>query len=154
MAKNGRFIMRSHQQPDKHADDSSPRRSLEETALLGDAIYEGTVRTRLEPAHNGEVVAIDVDSGAYVVADDALTAARDLRARHPHADVWLVRVGSRTLDRIGAATDPGGRWDGGWRTVRADAVDAHALVGMGLLTGYRFCMDAVAGGRVTIEALP
>jgi clan AA aspartic protease len=43
-------------------------------------------------------------------------------------------------------------WDGSWRRVRADAVDAQALVGMGLLAGYRFCLDAVAGGRVTIEA--
>jgi hypothetical protein len=50
----------------------------------------------------GEVVAIDVDSGEYVVDEDALTAARSLRARRPTADVWLVRVGARGLYRIGA----------------------------------------------------
>ena len=45
-------------------------------------------------------------------------------------------------------------WDGRWRAVRATAVNTNALVGMGLLAGYRFCLDAVAGGRVTIDALP
>jgi clan AA aspartic protease len=45
-------------------------------------------------------------------------------------------------------------WDGAWCTVRANAVDTGALVGMGLLAGYRFCLDAVAGGRVVIEPLP
>jgi len=99
--------MRSQQDPDERAADSSPQRSRDETARLGDAIYEGTVRARVEPEHNGEVVAIDVDSGAYVVADDALTAAQRLRVQHPHADVWLRRVGSRTLDRIGAGADLG-----------------------------------------------
>src|SRR5215216_1170829 len=45
-------------------------------------------------------------------------------------------------------------WDGAWRTVRANAIDTDALVGMGLLAGYRVYLDAVSGGRVTIEALP
>ncbi|MGH2583610.1 MAG: clan AA aspartic protease [Dehalococcoidia bacterium] len=44
-------------------------------------------------------------------------------------------------------------WDGAWRTVRANVVDTGALVGMGLLAGYRFCLDATVDGRVTIEAL-
>jgi clan AA aspartic protease len=44
-------------------------------------------------------------------------------------------------------------WDGRWRTVRADAVDMNALVGMGLLAGCSLCLDVVAGGRVIIEPL-
>jgi hypothetical protein len=101
--------MRSHPNPDEHAADATSRRSFEETARLGDAIYEGTVRTRVEGEHWGEIVAIDVDSGEYAIAEDALTAAQDLRVRRPNADVWLVRVGSRTLDRIGACVNPGVR---------------------------------------------
>jgi hypothetical protein len=101
--------MQPHQDSGERAADSLPQRSRDETARLGDTIYERTVRAHVEPEHDGDVVAIDVDSGAYAVADDALTAARRLRDQYPHADVWLRRVGSRTLDRIGAGAGSGDR---------------------------------------------
>jgi len=44
-------------------------------------------------------------------------------------------------------------WDGRWLTVEVDSVDAEALVGMSLLAGYSLYLEAVAGGRVTIELL-
>ncbi|MGH2583611.1 MAG: hypothetical protein ACRDJE_01715 [Dehalococcoidia bacterium] len=101
--------MRAHRSPDDESADGPPQRPIEETARLGDAIYENTVRARVEREHHGEVVAIDVDSGDYVVAEDALTASRRLRVRRPNADVWLVRVGFRALDRIGAGDVRGDR---------------------------------------------
>lgn len=45
-------------------------------------------------------------------------------------------------------------WDGRWRTVEAGSIDAGALVGMALLGGHSLYLEATAGGRVTIEALP
>lgn len=45
-------------------------------------------------------------------------------------------------------------WDGRRVTVDANSMETDALVGMGLLAGYRFCLDAIDGGRVTIEPLP
>jgi hypothetical protein len=78
-----------------------PRYSAEETARRGDAIYERDIRAQVEPTHRGKVVAIDIDSGAYVIADNALTASERLLAQHPDADIWCVRVGSRVLYRIG-----------------------------------------------------
>ena len=101
--------MHPDRRPDEDGTIALPQRAIEETARLGDAIYEATVRARVEPEHHGEVVAIDVDSGDYVVAANALTAARSLRARRPNADVWLVRVGYPALDRIGASADRGDR---------------------------------------------
>jgi hypothetical protein len=77
------------------------RYSAEETAQRGDAIYERDIRAEVEPAHRGQVVAIDVDSGAYVVADNAPTASERLLAQNPDAEIWCVRVGSRVLHRIG-----------------------------------------------------
>jgi hypothetical protein len=100
--------MSSRQSWDERAAGAPPRHSPEETARLGDAIYERTIRARVEREHDGEVVAVDIDGGAYAVAEDALTAARRLRAHHPNAEVWFVRVGSRTLDRIGARDSLGG----------------------------------------------
>jgi hypothetical protein len=77
------------------------RYSAEETARRGDALYEQEIRDQVEPAQRGKVVAIDVDRGDYVVADNALTASERMLARHPDAEIWCVRVGSRTLHRIG-----------------------------------------------------
>jgi len=78
-----------------------PHYSAEETARRGDAIYERDIRAQVEPTHRGKVVAIDIDSGAYIIADNALTASERLLAQHPNAEIWCVRVGSRVLHRIG-----------------------------------------------------
>ena len=79
-----------------------PRSSVEEVARRGDEIYERTIRAQVEATHHGKVVAIDIETGAYAVDDNALAAARRLRARYPEAEVWFVRVGHRALHHIGA----------------------------------------------------
>jgi hypothetical protein len=78
-----------------------PRYSAEETARRGDAIYERDIRAQVEVAHRGKVVAIDIDRGTYVIADNALVASEHLLAQHPDAEIWCVRVGHRALHRIG-----------------------------------------------------
>ena len=77
-----------------------PAYSPEEVARRGDELYEQRVLPRVA-GQDGKVVAIDVVTGAYAVGDDALTAARQLRAPVPQATVWLVRIGHRALHRIG-----------------------------------------------------
>ena len=84
-----------------------PRYSAEETARRGDAIYERDIRTQVEPSQRGKVVAIDIESGAHVVDDNALAASERLLAQHPEAEIWCVRVGSRVLHRIGGRPVPG-----------------------------------------------
>lgn len=77
-------------------------RPAEEIARLGDEIYERAVRAQVERDHQGEYVAIDVESGCWALADDLREACKDLRAQRPEAvDVWLLRVGHRTLHHIG-----------------------------------------------------
>ena len=78
-----------------------PRYSAEETARRGDEIYERAIRAQVEATHYGKVVAIDIETGAYAIDDNALRAARCLRAHHPEAEVWFVRVGHRNLHHIG-----------------------------------------------------
>ena len=82
----------------------SARRPAEETARLGKEIYERDIRPRLRETHHGEYVAIDVDSGSYVVADTRLAAAERLLAQHPDAGVWLERVGHRAVVSIGGGS--------------------------------------------------
>ncbi len=82
----------------------SPAHSAEEVALLGDEIYERQIRSRIEANHRGEIVAIDVDSGAFVVDKTALAAAERLLTKSPSAEIWCVRVGHRALHHVGAQT--------------------------------------------------
>lgn len=77
-----------------------PRSSVEETARRGDALYERDSRAQVEPIYRGKVVAVDIARGAYVMADNALTASERLLAQHPNAAIWCVRVGSRVLHRL------------------------------------------------------
>lgn len=78
------------------------RRPAEETARLGDEIYERDIRAQVEPNHHGEYVAIDVDTGCWAVAAELRDAAKRLRSEQPDAiDVWLLRVGHRALHHFG-----------------------------------------------------
>ena len=74
------------------------RYSAEETGRLGDEIYERDIKPTLAEDQHGRVLAIDVESGDWAIADEVLDAAADLRTRRPDAsDVWLMRVGYRGL---------------------------------------------------------
>lgn len=81
------------------------RRPREETARLGDEIYERDIRPQVEDEHDGEYVAIDVDSRDWAVSDGLLAAAKRLREMRPEAvDVWTVRVGYRATASIGGGS--------------------------------------------------
>ena len=81
-----------------------PVRPAEETARLGDEIYERDIRPQVEKTYHGKIVAIDVDSGGYAVADTVVAASERLRSQHPGADVWSVRVGFRALHSFGGGS--------------------------------------------------
>lgn len=76
------------------------RLSAQETARLGDDIYERQIRPLVEADNYGKAVAVDVETGAYAIAETALVASHLLRASCPATEVWLVRVGHRALHRI------------------------------------------------------
>jgi hypothetical protein len=78
-----------------------PRYNKEEHARRGIALYEQQVRPQVEPGHRGEVVALDVDTGTFEVADDTLTASQRLLARHADAQIWCVRIGHPAVHRFG-----------------------------------------------------
>ena len=80
--------------------------SPEEFARLGDAIYEQAVLPHAGPEDQGKFVAIDIVSGDYDVDRDELVATDRLRARHPDAQIWLRRIGSRYTHRFGARPRP------------------------------------------------
>ena len=83
---------------------SAPTIPLEETARLGDEIYGRDIRRLVEADHYGEVVAIDVETGDYAIADTGLAATDALRERCPAPDVWVVRIGHRALYHFGGSS--------------------------------------------------
>jgi len=81
------------------------RRPAEEIARLGDTIYQRDIRREVEDAHDGDFVAIDVESGSWALAGSELDAAERLRERQPDAiNVWLLRVGYRAIASIGGGS--------------------------------------------------
>lgn len=80
---------------------SQPRYSKEEFARRGDEIYGRDIRPHLTANDEGKFVVIDIESGAYEIDPDEIAASDRLLARHPNAQIWLVRVGSRYVRRFG-----------------------------------------------------
>jgi hypothetical protein len=94
--------------------DSVKRRySKEEFARRGDAIYDSQVRPRLKPADKGKFAAVDIESGTYELDRDELKTDNKLRARLPEAQIWIVRVGYRSVHRIGGRQNVEDRIYGG-----------------------------------------
>jgi hypothetical protein len=77
------------------------RYSKEEFARRGNEIYESQVRPQVEEGNHGKIVAIDIETGAFGVAKDSLTASDQLLARLPDAQIWFVRIGHRAVHRVG-----------------------------------------------------
>ena len=83
-----------------------PLLPIEETARLGTEIYERDIKAQVEADHVGEVVAIDVESGAWAMGANMIEASGRLQSQRPDAnDIWLERVGRRGLYKFA-----GGSW--------------------------------------------
>jgi hypothetical protein len=79
-----------------------PRYSKEEHARRGTEIYDRQVRPQVEAGNQGKIVAIDVETGAFEVAEKTLTASERLLARYPDAQIWCIRIGHRAVHRFGS----------------------------------------------------
>ncbi len=78
-----------------------PRYSKEEFAKADDEIYESQVRPQVETGDRGKIVAIDIETAAFEVDASEIAACDRLEARHPDAQIWIVRIGSRHVRRSG-----------------------------------------------------
>ncbi len=76
---------------------------LAEVAARGRALV-AALPPELVAAHDGQVVAVDIDSGAYEIhAGRPHEATVALRARFPEATIFLARLGRPALETFGAA---------------------------------------------------
>ena len=79
-----------------------PRYSKEEFAQRGDRIYQTQIKSQVETGNDGKIVEIDIETGIYEIADDLLTASKNLSARLPDAQTWFVSIGHQAVDHFGA----------------------------------------------------
>ena len=80
---------------------SNSKYPIEEIARRGDEIYDPSIRAEVEGKHDGQVVAIDVDTGRYELGEMGWVAAEPLLAQNPDAQIWLVHVGDRAYHHFG-----------------------------------------------------
>ncbi len=89
---------------------TQPRYSKEEFARRGDEIYQSQIRSQVEEGNDGKIVAIDIETAAFEVADNTILHRRGsaneatdrLYARYPDAQPWVIRIGHRAVYRFGS----------------------------------------------------
>jgi hypothetical protein len=79
-----------------------PRYSKEEFAQRGTELYESQVRSQVEESNHGKIVAIDIETGAFEVADNIVSATERLFEQNIDAQPWVVRIGHRAVFRFGS----------------------------------------------------
>jgi hypothetical protein len=65
----------------------------------GQRLYEA-LKPQLEREHDGEVAALEVESGDYFLADTVAEAIQQGKARHPDKLFYIVRVGRPAVYRV------------------------------------------------------
>ncbi len=81
-----------------------PRYSGAEITRRGRDIYERRVRPLVEvPENIGRIVSIDVDTGAYAIGDDLISAGSPLLATHPGAALYGARIGYNAVYAVGGS---------------------------------------------------
>jgi hypothetical protein len=75
--------------------------SPEDIAARGERIYQQKIAAELKSDDVGKFVVIDVGTGEYVLDEDDMSAITRAAAAYPQGTFHIVRVGSRTVGRIG-----------------------------------------------------
>jgi hypothetical protein len=78
------------------------RYSKEEIARRGQELYESSVRQQVEAGNENKIVAIDIETGDFEVAETVVGATERLFERHPNAQPWGIRIGHRAVYHFGA----------------------------------------------------
>ena len=83
----------------------SPR----DVAVRGEDWYERHLKQQVEPAHLGEFLVVDVNTGEHEIGGDYIQPTERLLAKRPDAVLYALRVGYRSIGRIGGRYTPARR---------------------------------------------
>jgi hypothetical protein len=76
------------------------RYSKEEFAQRGNEMYDIQIRPQIEEGNHGKIVALDIESGAFELAKDTISASDRLLERYPDAQIWCIRIGHKGVHRF------------------------------------------------------
>jgi hypothetical protein len=81
-----------------------PRFSSEEIEKRGEVLYAESLRPQVEiPENIGRIISIDIETGDHELADDLLTGAMRLLAKHPDAAIHGKRIGYDAVIAVGGS---------------------------------------------------
>jgi hypothetical protein len=100
--RNDRLQLKDIEVEDNRVRTTQPRYSKEEFARRGDEIYQSQIRSQVEEGNDGKIVAIDIETAAFEVADNTIDATDRLYDRYPDAQPWVIRIGHRAVYRFGS----------------------------------------------------
>lgn len=78
------------------------RYSKEELARRGQQLYESGIQQQVEVGNDGKIVAIDIETGEFEVAENVVPATNRLFERLPDAQPWIIRIGHRAVYHFGS----------------------------------------------------
>ncbi len=78
---------------------SNLKYSPEEFAAKGSQIYRELILPKLSPEHDGKIVAIDIETGQFELADTTLAAAK-MFEHLPNAQLWFERIGAEGVHKF------------------------------------------------------
>ncbi len=81
--------------------------TAQEIVSRGRALYDQKIRAQVEAQNVGQYLVLDIETGAYEIAADHLTAAERAQAKRPDAPLFGMRIGYPTIGRIGGRLRPG-----------------------------------------------
>ncbi|MGO8670322.1 MAG: hypothetical protein ACLQVD_02995 [Capsulimonadaceae bacterium] len=87
-----------------------PVTSLDDSESLSWRIYNDKLRATLEPQHNGELVAIHIESGDFEIARSSPQAWKALRKRQPTGQIDVIDIGPVAVDNSLALRDHLSEW--------------------------------------------
>ncbi len=76
------------------------RYSPEEFASKGTQIYQEQILPKLGKDCDGKIVAIDIETGEFELADTTLVAAAKMFDRISDAQLWFERIGAQSVHRF------------------------------------------------------
>ena len=85
---------------------SGTRLTPDEIADRGEKIYRDRLRAQVRAGNVGKYLVIDIDSEDYEIGAEHLPTAKRLRARHPDASLYGMRIGYKAAVSFGGALRP------------------------------------------------
>ena len=78
------------------------RYSKEELAQRGQSLYEAKIQQQVATGNEGKIVAIDIETGDFEVAETVMAATDQLFERQPDAQPWTLRIGHDAVYHFGS----------------------------------------------------